>query len=161
MLTFTLGIKVGAALAATHRETGERILESLLEAEEFQHALRHRRVKPDAALIGADRVVELHAVAAVDLHVALVVEPRPRDGPQVVGPRRQVDDPVPLAAPRRRQLHGAGPRLLHMVGVVQLSAQLRIRERERAVDVEVEQAQEVRARSGGGFGPCGIKARAT
>jgi hypothetical protein len=48
----------------------------LLEAEEFDDAEIDRRVEADAALVGPERRVELHAEAAVDLHLAVVVDPR-------------------------------------------------------------------------------------
>ena len=76
MLRLALRVKVGAALAAAHGQAGERVLEGLLEAEEFQDALVHRGMEPDAALVGANRVVELDAVAAVHLHLVVVVLPR-------------------------------------------------------------------------------------
>ena len=40
-LALSLRIEVRAALAAAHRQTGERILERLLEAEEFENAQGH------------------------------------------------------------------------------------------------------------------------
>ena len=57
--------EVRAALRTPHRQTGQAVLQDLLEAQELQHALGHRRMKPEAALVGADGVVELHAPGAV------------------------------------------------------------------------------------------------
>ena len=70
-----LGVEVGAALAATHRQAGERILEGLLERQELQHALGDRWVKPDAALVGADGVVVLHPPAALHANIVVVILP--------------------------------------------------------------------------------------
>ena len=73
-----LGVEVGAALAAADGHAGQGVLEDLLEAEELDDAQVHRGVEPQAALVGAERGVELHAEAAVDLHLAGVVRPTAR-----------------------------------------------------------------------------------
>ena len=70
-----LRIEVGAALAAAHRQAGQGVLENLLEAKELDDALVHARVETQTALVRADRGVELDAVTAVDLHLALIVRP--------------------------------------------------------------------------------------
>ena len=69
------GVEIRTALRAAHREGRQRILEDLLETEELQDRGVHRGVEAQSALVGADGVVELHAVARVHLHVALVVDP--------------------------------------------------------------------------------------
>ena len=70
------GVEVGAALAAADRHAGQGVLEDLLEAEELDDAEVDRGVEPQAALVGAERRVELHPEAAVDLDAAGVVRPR-------------------------------------------------------------------------------------
>ena len=70
-----LRVEVGSALAAAHRQAGQGVLQDLLEAEELDDALVHARVEAQTALVGADRGVELDAVTAVDLHLALIVGP--------------------------------------------------------------------------------------
>ena len=70
-----LGVEVGTALAAAHGKRGQRVLEDLLEAEELEHAEGDGGVEAQAALVGAERGVELHAVAAVHLHLAGVIDP--------------------------------------------------------------------------------------
>ena len=70
-----LRVEVGAALAAAHRQAGQRVLEYLLKAEELDDAQVDGRMEAKTALVGADCGVELHAVAAVDLHLALIVGP--------------------------------------------------------------------------------------
>ena len=80
-----LGVEVGAALAAAHGERGERVLEDLLEAQELEHANGDGGVEAQAALVGADGGVELHAVAAVDLDLALVVDPRHAEHDHALG----------------------------------------------------------------------------
>ena len=70
-----LGVKVGTALAAAHGKGGQAVLEDLLQAQELEHAQGDRRVKAQAALVGSNGRVELDAVAAVDLNLALVVDP--------------------------------------------------------------------------------------
>jgi hypothetical protein len=56
-----LGSKSRAALAAAHRQRGERVLEHLLEGEELEDAEVDRRVEAQAALVRADRAVHLDA----------------------------------------------------------------------------------------------------
>jgi hypothetical protein len=80
-----LGIEVGPALAAAHRQPGEGILERLLEGEELEHALVDARVEADAALVGADRVVVLDTVAALDADVSGVVLPAHAEADHPVG----------------------------------------------------------------------------
>ena len=70
-----LGVEVRAALAAAHGQGGEGVLQDLLEAEELEHAEVDGGVEAQAALVGADGGVELDAEAAVDLGLALVVNP--------------------------------------------------------------------------------------
>ena len=70
-----LGVKVGSALAAADRESGERVLEHLLKAEELQNPHVDAGVKSQSALERPDRAVELHAEAAIDLHAPGVILP--------------------------------------------------------------------------------------
>ncbi len=69
-------VEVGAALAATEGHPGECILEDLLEAEELDDPEVDRRVEAEAALVRAERAVELHSEATVDVDLACVVLPR-------------------------------------------------------------------------------------
>ena len=75
VIGLALGVEVRAALAAAHGERGKGVLEDLLEAQELEHAQRYRGVEAQTALVGADSGVELDAVAAVDLALALIVDP--------------------------------------------------------------------------------------
>src|SRR5699024_10773399 len=70
LVGLALGVKVRTALAAANGQAGEGILENLLKAEELENTEVHRGVEAQASLIGADGVVELHAVALVDADVA-------------------------------------------------------------------------------------------
>jgi len=70
-----LGVKVAAALCAANRKTGQAVFEDLFKAEEFDDALVDRGVKAQAALVGADGVIELDAEATVDMQPALIVRP--------------------------------------------------------------------------------------
>ena len=70
-----MGVKVGAALAAAHGEGGQGVFEDLLEAKELDDGQVDRRMEAQAALVGADRGVELHTVATVDLNLAVVIDP--------------------------------------------------------------------------------------
>ncbi|CAH0327520.1 hypothetical protein SRABI128_06187 [Microbacterium sp. Bi128] len=70
------GVEIGAALAAADRHAGQGILEDLLEAKELNDSKVYRGVESQATLIGAQRRIELHPEAAVDLEAAGVVRPR-------------------------------------------------------------------------------------
>ncbi len=74
-IALATGSEVRAALAAAHGQRGEGVLERLLEAQELQDRKVHRGVEAQTALVGANGAVELHAVADVHLHLALVVDP--------------------------------------------------------------------------------------
>jgi len=78
------GVEVRAALGAAHRKRRQRILENLLETEEFQDRGIHRGVETQTSLVGTDRVVELHAVTGIDLYLALVVYPDHLEGKTAV-----------------------------------------------------------------------------
>ena len=82
---FTLGVEVRTTLCTTHRECGEGILEALLEAEELQDAGVYAGMETQTALIGADCVIELEAVACIHLHLTLVINPHYLEGKTTVG----------------------------------------------------------------------------
>lgn len=71
----TSWVEVAAALAAADTQSGEGVLEDLLEAEELHDAQVHRWVEAQAALVGAECAVELHPESSVDVHCAAVVLP--------------------------------------------------------------------------------------
>ena len=84
-----LGIEVGPALAAAHGQRREAVLQHLLEAQELQHAERHRRVEAHPPLVRPDRVVELDSPRAIRADVPATVLPRDAEN----------DDPVRLGHP--------------------------------------------------------------
>ena len=59
------GIKVRTALGAADGQAGQAVLENLLKAQELDDAGIHVGLEPQAALVGADRTVELAAIADV------------------------------------------------------------------------------------------------
>src|SRR5690606_20428439 len=69
-------VEIGPALAAADRHAGQRIFEGLFEAEKLDDPDIHGGMKAQPALIGAERGIELHAEAAVDADLPLVVHPR-------------------------------------------------------------------------------------
>ena len=75
-VALALGVKVRTTLAAAHRQCCKAVLEDLLKAEELDDTEIYRGVEPQAALVGADGGVELHAEAAVNLHLARIINPR-------------------------------------------------------------------------------------
>jgi hypothetical protein len=85
VIGLAFGVEVRAALAAAHRKPGKAVLEGLLEGQELEHAQGHARVKADTALVGADRVVVLDPIAAVDAVVTLVVLPAYAEDYDAVG----------------------------------------------------------------------------
>ncbi len=74
-LALALGIEIAASLATAHGQCGEGILEGLFEGEELEHREIHRGVKTHPPLEGANGGAVLDAVAAVHLHLALIVHP--------------------------------------------------------------------------------------
>ena len=90
------GVEVRAALRAAHREGRQGVLEDLLEAQELQDRGVHRGVEAQTALVGADGVVELDAVAGIDLHLAPVVHPDHLEGERAVGLHDAFRDAVGL-----------------------------------------------------------------
>ena len=70
-----LGVEVAAALAAAHGEGGQGVFQHLLKAQELHDGEVDGGVEAQAALVGADGGVILHAEAAVDAGLALVVDP--------------------------------------------------------------------------------------
>jgi hypothetical protein len=75
-VALAVGVKVRTALAAAHGQAGQAVLEALLKAQELEDRQVDRRMEAQAAFVGADGRVELHTVAAVDLHLASVIHPR-------------------------------------------------------------------------------------
>ena len=69
-----------AGLTKQTSDNGQAVFEGLLKAEELQDALIDRGMEAQAALVGADGAVELHAVAAVYLHLTGIVHPRHTEG---------------------------------------------------------------------------------
>ena len=83
-------MEVGASLAAAHRQRGQRVLEHLLEREEFQHAKRHGMVEAKAALVRTERAVHLHAEPRLMWTLAAVVLPGHPEHDHALG----LDDPL-------------------------------------------------------------------
>ena len=74
-IRFSYGVEVGAAFCSAHRQTRQTVFESLLESEKFKNTLVDRRMKTQPALVRSDSVVELYAVSAVYVIIALRVFP--------------------------------------------------------------------------------------
>src|SRR5690606_35052072 len=64
------------ALGAPDRHPGESVLEDLLEAQELNDPEVDRRVEAQPSFVRAQRAVELHPEAPVDVDLARVVLPR-------------------------------------------------------------------------------------
>ena len=74
-VAFAARIEIGAAFCAADRQTGQRVFEDLFKTKELHDAEIDRRMEAQTALVGTDCAVELDAVAFVDLHIAVVVDP--------------------------------------------------------------------------------------
>ena len=85
VVALALGIEVRSALAAAHGQRGQRVLEDLLERQELQDAQVDAGMEAQPALVRADGAVHLDAEAAVDLDVALVVDPRHAEHDDALG----------------------------------------------------------------------------
>ena len=75
LLGLALRVKVGATLAATDGQAGQGVFKDLLKAQELNNAQVYRGVETQATLVRSERGVELHTEAAVDLHLAVVINP--------------------------------------------------------------------------------------
>ena len=69
------GIEVGAALAAADGQARQAVLKRLLKGQKLHDRQVDGRMKPESALVRADRAVVLHAVAAVDMRQTGIVLP--------------------------------------------------------------------------------------
>ncbi len=74
-IAFSLWIEIASSLASTHLQTGEAVLEGLLEGKEFDDAEIHRRMEPQSSLVGTEGTVRLNPETTVDLETSLVVCP--------------------------------------------------------------------------------------
>ena len=90
------GREVGTALATAHGQGGKRIFESLLKGEELEDRGIDGGMKTDAALVRADGVVMLDAVAHISLHVALVINPVNTELQDTVGYTQSLDEVRPV-----------------------------------------------------------------
>lgn len=75
-VAFACGIEVRAAFCSAHGQRSERVFERLLEAQKFHCVEIDVFLKTKTALERTDCVVELHAVAPVDVVHSVVVHPR-------------------------------------------------------------------------------------
>ena len=74
-LVLSSGVEVRTALGPAHGKGREGVFEGLLEGKELHYTEVHAGMETEAALIGADGTVHLHAETAVDLDFSTVVGP--------------------------------------------------------------------------------------
>ena len=74
-VALALGVEVRPALAAAHGKPGQSVLEGLFKSQKLKCAFGYARVEADAALVWADRVIVLHAPAALHANVAIIILP--------------------------------------------------------------------------------------
>ena len=76
VIAASMRVKIRSALASADRQSRQRILEHLLKGKELQDVERDTRMKTQTSLIRAKRTRHLHAIAAIDLNLAIVIHPR-------------------------------------------------------------------------------------
>ena len=75
-IALALGVKVRAALGAADGQASQAVFEDLLKAQKLDDRQVYAGVQAQTAFVGADGGVKLHAVAAVYMHLAMIVYPR-------------------------------------------------------------------------------------
>jgi hypothetical protein len=70
-----LGVEVGTTLTTTHAETGQSILEDLLETEELEDGKVDGGMETETTLVGAQSGVELNTETTVHLNLVVVIFP--------------------------------------------------------------------------------------
>ena len=95
-VALALRVEIGTALAAAHRQRRQRVLEDLLESEELEDRQIDARVEAQPALVGTDGAVALDAIATIDLHLALVVDPGDAEHDDAFGLDDALEDFRPL-----------------------------------------------------------------
>ena len=90
-IRLAVGVKVSAAFAAAHGQAGQAVLEALLKAQELQDRQVDRGMETQAAFVGTDGRVELHTVTAVDLNLALVIDPGHTEHDDALGLDKALD----------------------------------------------------------------------
>ena len=84
-VALAFGVEVGASLASAQRQSCERILEDLLEAEKLEDGEVDGGVEAQTALVWANGAVKLDAVASIDVGCPSVVHPRHAEGDDAFG----------------------------------------------------------------------------
>ena len=79
------GVEVTAAFAAAHRKGSEAVFEGLFKCKELHCVKVDVLLEAEATLVRADCVVELNAIAGVDVVVAVVIHPRNAEDDLTVG----------------------------------------------------------------------------
>ena len=74
-IALATGWEVRTAFAATHRKGSQRILECLLEAEEFQNGEVDGSMETDTAFVRTDCIVELYTITEIGLNFPFIVYP--------------------------------------------------------------------------------------
>jgi len=112
-----LGIEIAAALAAADGKPSEGVFEDLLKAQELDDGKVYAGMQAQAALVGANGIVELHAVAAVHPHDALIVHPRHAEKDRAIRLGEALENGLLLIG--RVLFHGGRDRSEHFLGGLQ------------------------------------------
>ena len=75
VVALALGVKVAAALAAADGQSGQAVLQNLLQTEKLNDGQVDTGMQAQAALVRANGTVKLDTIAPVDLNLTLVVHP--------------------------------------------------------------------------------------
>ena len=84
--------EVRTTLGTTHRESGKRVLECLLEGKELQNTEVHRLVETDTTFVGTNDVVVLDTVTHVGMYLTLVVCPCDTEFDNSVGDAKTLNE---------------------------------------------------------------------
>ena len=72
---FAFWIEIAPAFTSAHRQRGEGVFKSLLEAKEFQDRQVYRRMETHAAFVRTNRRAKLYTPCAVNLYLITIVQP--------------------------------------------------------------------------------------
>jgi hypothetical protein len=102
-----LRIEVRTALAATHGQGRQRVLEDLFEAQELENRRIHAGVEAQATLVRPQGAAELETEAAVYLHPPPIIRPRHPEDDLALGLHQTLQNPglliLRIALQNRRQ----------------------------------------------------------
>ena len=74
-VTLSLGVKIRAALSASHGKRRKTVLKGLFKAQKLKYGQVYGRMKAKPALVGSYRAVKLNSVSAVYMYLPSIILP--------------------------------------------------------------------------------------